>query len=99
VTALWDLSAYLKSGPAYTGTFRKVVGGEAVRTKEMVGEFMNLPKEGHPFVMFGEPLDKTQNARMIHTSPVVGIVSDTGSSVLFRTENSTYEVDYKEAKG
>lgn len=63
----------------------------ALRTNEMKGNFVNPPAVGEGFSIYGAPLVEG-NVRMILTSPVTE-VHETTEGYLFRTENSTYELE------
>ena len=78
----------------YTGTLRPMVGGEALRTKEVFGHFRKMPEKGEPFIMVAEALEGGVG-RMITTSPIQDVLTE-GSVMVIETENSTYEVTMEE---
>lgn len=63
-----------------------------LRTREVEGEYFVPPKVGDRFKLTGESLSFTGGIRLIDTSPVVVIVQDTEKLIIFKTENSTYEL-------
>lgn len=63
-----------------------------MRTKMMVGTAPFMPECGHRFQIFGEPIDKTQDVRVITTSVVQAIKIDSDLGIEFRTMNSTYRL-------
>ena len=92
----WDMGVYINGTPGYTGTMSRVVGGEALRTSSVEGAFTTLPTKGDSFAIVGEGL--VFGTRMVTTSPVEKIISHVNNNVLFKTENSTYEITYEEVQ-
>lgn len=79
------------------GELSKLKGGENVRTREVVGEFAELPCVGKRFVIANtEPLQKKngENARAVITSLVkkVDYARANEKIIVFDTENSTYQL-------
>jgi hypothetical protein len=62
-----------------------------IRTDEIVGDFMELPKIGYGFVMYAPPLDPEYVSRVLRTTPVKSIEPGDGH-ILFKTMNSTYRL-------
>lgn len=61
-----------------------------LRTEEVLGTCLELPKEGERFKFFSAPLEQG-SVRVINTSPVKSFASKDGS-IIFNTQNSTYEL-------
>lgn len=65
-----------------------------IRGGEIEGSFDLLPEVGRGFRFVGEPLNPQADMRLVWTSPVVGILSNEGGKMMFKTENTTYELEY-----
>jgi hypothetical protein len=63
-----------------------------VRTKRIVGKASILPREGKHFTMFAEPLDKSQDVRMLSTSRIKSVRREK-DVIYFETENSKYKLE------
>lgn len=81
----------VKETAIHRGVFRRVNGGDALRTDSIDGIFFVRPKVGQRFHLLAEPLDPKMSARSIITSMVKSI-NHTGTSIIIETENSTYEL-------
>ena len=60
-----------------------------VRTKEIVGDFFEVPVEGRTFIIYSEPLTKGTSIRILSTS-LISKVINLGDSYFFTTQNSEY---------
>ena len=65
-----------------------------LRTNSLEGHFTKPPAVGKPFSIAGQSLTEGGSMRLVSTSPVTEILMDTGGSVIFKTENSEYRLDY-----
>ena len=77
-------------------TFRKLEGGERVRTDSMEGWFYEPPKVGRGFIIYGKPLFVGMMCRMIYTSDVVKITKlekGLGGFILDTLTGSRYAVE------
>lgn len=63
-----------------------------LRTDFVVGEVASLPVVGNRLLMITTPLDENAVARYIETSEVTEVTKE-GPSVIFKTQNSTYQLD------
>ena len=76
------------------GKIKKIVSNHNnLRTTEMEGEFSEPPTVGQPFTIFGEALEEKEGVRMIRTTPVKEVGLITGGDLVFKTENSEYELE------
>lgn len=70
----------------------------ANRTDYMEGKFDSIPEVGSRFVIFGAPIDKAKDTRMISTSEVKSVEKISTESFRdedvyeFKTLNSTYRL-------
>lgn len=60
-----------------------------LRTDSIPGHFVDEPKIGDRFTMYGKPLDKRANVRWVNTSEVKSIKKN-GPNFEFETQNSKY---------
>lgn len=79
----------------YKGRLTKISENDnAVRTITMCGEYSELPRVGSRFTIYGEPLDRTKDYRMIRTGLIKEIKTRPDlEGVILVTENSTYELE------
>ena len=77
----------------YRVVMRKVIGGERVRTDEVVGTSEQYPKVGDSFVIMAPSLYKFGSFRVVSTSPVEQISNGPGDTVIIKTANSIYSLD------
>lgn len=63
-----------------------------MRTDEIIGECIALPKEGERFIMTAPPLKTPHGHREIVTTPVLHVVRGPFCH-LFKTKNSSYQLD------
>jgi hypothetical protein len=86
---------YLKS---QTGRLTKLSQNEnELRSKIVIGEFLNAPIVGESFMLISEPLDETTGThRMVKTS-IVEAIDVVENSIIFNTMNSTYRLDIFES--
>lgn len=75
----------------YNVTLTKVLGGDRVRTDIVEGTCLNYPIIGESFTMISESLTSGLNIRVIRTSTVKS-VTEQDNSIIFETENSTYQL-------
>jgi hypothetical protein len=68
------------------------IEGNSLRTKYVIGEYLELPKPGDPFIFVSEGLEEDE-IRIIKTSKVKEGLRDGTGTVTFRTENSTYQLE------
>jgi hypothetical protein len=66
----------------------KVVGGEAVRTSEVVGTAAKLPGKGEQLVVLADPIVTGTTGRRVNTSPVVSY-EDVAAGRLIRTKSGS----------
>lgn len=68
-----------------------------LRTDDVVGEYIALPKVGERFSFVGESLDPEiqalGGARLIQTSTVVNVSKDDNGHYVIETANSTYRLE------
>lgn len=64
-----------------------------VRTKEVVGEPIHLPKIGERFVMLASPLDPNKSIRVLSTSRIIRL-DKTENIFTIETENSVYQIEF-----
>jgi hypothetical protein len=62
-----------------------------LRTDIIEGVTENLPTQDKSFLMFGEGLEF--GTRMVHTTPVLEIMSKSESEMEFKTKNSHYKLE------
>ena len=68
-----------------------------LRTNEVIGIVKQIPVIDQSFIMTSEPLDKTKDLRYIETSPIKSVeVLEPDLKWVFKTENSTYELELLE---
>ncbi len=65
----------------------------ALRTKEVEGTTNELPKVGQRFELMGEPINNRYSMRHVSTSPVQSVGKKKEGKILFKTLNSTYELE------
>jgi len=65
-----------------------------VRTKKIVGECSRLPVEGRTFLMSAEPIDKSKDVRILHTTRLKSVRKE-DNTYYFETQNSVYELEVK----
>jgi len=65
----------------------------ALRTNNIEGDYSNAPSVGKSFTIFGEPLTKEADVRIITTSMVEEISAEEDHSITFRTLNSLYRLE------
>jgi hypothetical protein len=68
------------------------VGSNPFRGTEVLGTLEQEPEIGKSVRVYGEPLDPTQDVRVVTTSPVVQIQKNLNGWTI-RTENSTYTLE------
>lgn len=79
----------------YPGILRQKSESESgIREGKMEGDFTFLPEVGKGFQFFGKPLNDAADVRVVWTSPVTEILSNRGGRMVFKTLNTTYELEY-----
>lgn len=77
----------------YTITLKKIESTHNnLRTEEVLGLAPQLPKEGKQFFMYTNPLDPEKDLRYVHTSTVSSVNYTEEGTIVFRTNNSLYEL-------
>ena len=77
------------------GTLRKISENvNELRTRAVVGVFPHLPEIGSRFLIFAEPLEEANaDFRLVSTSLVLTVNFLSSRSILFETQNSTYQLE------
>lgn len=65
-----------------------------IRNNVCTGHFYQLPTPGRGFQFTGKAIDPGADMRFIHTSRVAKILATKPGKVTFRTENTTYHLEY-----
>ena len=63
-----------------------------LRTNEVEGYTLTLPKEGTSLVLTGESLTPGMTARLVHTTEIKEVQKTNEKEFLFKTQNSTYQL-------
>lgn len=64
-----------------------------LRTDLIEGKCIDLPEIGESFFVVAPPLDPTKDFRMVNTSEVKELTTLPDGKILFKTANSTYEIE------
>lgn len=64
-----------------------------LRTDEVVGTFLDVPKVGERFTIYAEPLSNEANIRTVNTSPVKSIEKIYEKIWEMKTQFSTYHIE------
>jgi hypothetical protein len=76
----------------YNVTLKKLIGGENVRTDEVIGACEQYPVLGERFIMIAPSLSKHGSCRVVSTSPVEEISEGFDNTLTVKTLNSTYHL-------
>lgn len=91
-----SINRVLRFAEPQDAMFRKLEGGENVRTTEMRGWFHDTPEVGKGFIIYGPPVVEGMLVRMIYTSDVKKITKldkGLGGFILDTITGSQYEVE------
>lgn len=76
-------------------TLERVTNGAALRTPSITGECEYLPEPGQYFTMTAPPLE-SGDLRVVTTSEVQEVEKTARGVMVFKTENSTYQLTVTE---
>ena len=78
---------------AYKVVLKKIQSNHNnLRTNEVEGYTLTLPKTGISLVLTGESLTPGMTARLVHTTEIKEVEKTSDKEFVFKTQNSTYQL-------